>query len=514
LAIAVIACRAQIGLRAPPVEVEVSLAPGLPTFNVVGLPAMVVRESKERVRSALLHSGFSFPAGRITVNLSPADMPKRSGRFDLPIALGILVASGQLRIRTAEGASTEFYGELGLNGELKAVAGLLPAALQALQCGRDLLIPTASVPEVVPLLRSARNGGSIRAADHLLAVHAHLQGCQPLTPLEPVSEPPRSGVSAVPMFPDLSDVRGQLQAKRALLVAAAGSHSLLMVGPPGVGKSMLALRLAGLLPPLSDSEALEVASIAAVGGMQRTHFGVRPMRTPHHTISPAALIGGGINAMPGEISLAHHGVLFLDELLEYDRRALEALREPLESGVASIARASLRAQYPAQFQLVAAMNPCPCGQFGDPMGRCRCTPAELERYRARLSAPLLDRLDIQIEVPRLQADDFEQPPPGQSSPVLAQRVRDARDIQLGRQGVANSRLSEAQVEQLCAPDTYGAAILAQAVQRFGFSARSRQRVLRLARTIADLAGKSGVSATHVSEAITYRQPGRAHPDQR
>ena len=518
MSIAAVSCRAQLGLEAPLVRVEVSLSAGLPAFNIVGLPAMVVKESKDRVRSALVHSGFNFPAGRITVSLSPADMPKRGGRFDLPIAVGILLASQQLRA-PAHGlpyARQEFYGELGLNGELKAVPGLLLAAAQAARearsCGeaRELFVPQASGADAQILLRREGSGISIRAPDHLLAVCSHIEGTRPLPALARMPEA-SVAVSAQPAAPvlDLGDVRGQLQAKRALTIAAAGSHSILMIGPPGVGKSMLALRLPGLLPPLSEEEALEVAAIAAASGVQAGPFGRRPIRVPHHTTSAVALIGGGARARPGEISLAHHGVLFLDELLEFDRRALEALREPLESGQVSISRAGIQAQYPAQFQLVAAMNPCPCGRLGDPSELCACTPAEVARYRARVSAPLLERLDIHLEVPRVLATDFNGPAvPAESSACIAERVRRAREIQVARQRCCNSRLADGQLERICRLDGGAREVLERAMQALRLSARSRQRILRLARTIADLGGEPSVTAAHVSEAITYRSLDR------
>ncbi|HEY6481953.1 MAG TPA: YifB family Mg chelatase-like AAA ATPase [Steroidobacteraceae bacterium] len=502
---AAVACRAQVGLQAPLVRVEVSLGSGLPTFNIVGLPAAAVRESKDRVRAALIHSDFEFPAGRITVNLSPADVPKRGGRFDLPIAIGVLLASAQLRLRSAAlcAPAIELYGELGLNGELKPVCGLLLAAAHAAAAGHEVIIPQGNAGELQVLLRA--HGLTIFTADHLLGVCAHLAGRAPLVQLCAPCAPAFAVASGTPL--DLQDVRGQLQAKRALTVAAAGAHSLIMIGPPGAGKSMLARRLAGLLPPLTEAEALEVAAIASIGdgGFNCASFGLRPVRTPHHTASAAALIGGGARARPGEISLAHRGILFLDELLEYDRRALEALREPLESGTVCITRAALQAQYPAEFQLVAAMNPCPCGRFGDAAGGCRCTPGEISQYRARISAPLLERLDIHVEVQRLRVSDFDEAnTAGESSVAVAARVALARGAQLARQGVCNARLSDADTERICALDATGRALLAQAMQRFGFSARARQKILRLARTIADLGAQLSISARDVNEAVTYR----------
>lgn len=524
--VAVVACRAQIGLQAPLVRVEVSLDCGLPTFNIVGLPATVVKESRDRVRAALVNAHFEFPAGRITVNLSPADIPKRGGRFDLPIALGILLASGEVKmpcVRTRRGASEadqpfrraiavpgEFYGELGLSGALKPVPGILLAAASAAREGHEIVIPYDNAEEVRVLLQeTVTRKLVVRAATHLLDVCSHLSGQVPLKPLS--SEPGRLARPAPEGLPDMGDVKGQLAAKRALAVAAAGGHSLLMIGPPGAGKSMLAMRLPGLLPPLSDTESLEVAAIASASGtgFRPETFGQRPVRTPHHTASAVSLIGGGARARPGEISLAHHGVLFLDELLEFDRRALEALREPLESGVVSIARASLQACYPAQFQLVAAMNPCPCGRYGDPAGACSCTPAIVAQYRARVSAPLLDRLDIHLEVPRVDTSDFEAGTVAtETTAVIAEGVRRARRIQLLRQERCNARLPDSLVYRYCAPDRPARRILEQAMRVLQLSARARQRILRLARTIADLDGVDVIGTLQVTEAITYRSLDR------
>jgi magnesium chelatase family protein len=521
MSLARIACRAQIGLDAPLVHVEVNLGSGLPMFSIVGLPKMVVRESKERVRAALLNSHFEFPAGRITVNLAPADLPKEGGRFDLPIALGILIASKQIRPTTqASGIdnATEFYGELGLGGELRPTRGLLLAAAHASRQGHELIVPRSSAHEALVAART-----TVRAADHLLEVCAHVEGRELLVPLAP-----RSATSATAVLDssaqgartwnghglpstggglDLCDVRGQFLAKRALVIAAAGEHSLLMVGPPGSGKSMLAQRLAELLPPLTEPEALEVASIASVStsGFNASEFGQRPFRSPHHSASGPALVGGGSRARPGEISLAHRGVLFLDELPEFKKGVLEALREPLEAGVVSVSRAALQTQYPAVFQLIAAMNPCPCGRQWDPSGDCRCTPTEVQRYRSRISGPLLDRMDMHVEVPRVEVDEFnEEMDRGETSATAAVRVARARDIQLTRQGVCNARLSDAHVDRVCAPDQEGRRILELSMKRLGFSARARQKILKLARTIADLDEETGVSASHVSQAVMLR----------
>jgi magnesium chelatase family protein len=473
----------------------------LPTFCIVGLPATVVKESKERVRAALLNSGFEFPAGRIIVNLAPADFPKEGGRFDLPIALGILVASGQIQPAFVDDSgfmTDEFYGELGLDGELRVPRGLLLAVAHASRDGHEVIVPRVGANEALLVARTP-----VRAASHLLEVCAHVEGkalLEALSPLERRYATPQGKL-------DLRDVRGQIHAKSALVIAAAGSHSLLFIGPPGSGKSMLAQRLPGLLPPLTDAEALEVASIASISsaGFNAAHFGQRPFRSPHHTASGAALVGGGTRARPGEISLAHHGVLFLDELLEFERRVLEALREPLEAGVVSVSRAALQTQYPAAFQLVAAMNPCPCGRGGDPSGNCNCTPAEIRRYRSKISGPLLDRIDMHVEVPRVDLGEFEEAADrGESSASAALRVVRARQVQVSRQGVCNARLADSQVDRWCRPDRAGRSVLELAIRRLGFSARARGRILKLARTIADLDGEDAVTALHVSQAIMLR----------
>jgi magnesium chelatase family protein len=515
LSLARIACRGQIGLDAPLVQVEVNLGSGLPMFCIVGLPATVVKESKERVRAAILNSNFEFPAGRITVNLAPADLPKEGGRFDLPIALGILIASQQIKPTTQAcgiDAATEFYGELGLGGELRSTRGLLLAAAHASRHGHELIVPRSNAHEALVVART-----TVRAADHLLEVCAHVEGREqliPLAPLSAVSSNTGARASNGDGMPgtgggclDLSDVRGQLYAKRALVIAAAGEHSLLMVGPPGSGKSMLAQRLAGLLPPLTEPEALEVASIASVSasGFNANEFGRRPFRSPHHSASGPALVGGGSRARPGEISLAHRGVLFLDELPEFRRGVLEALREPLEAGVVSVSRAAMQTQYPAAFQLIAAMNPCPCGRQGDPSGNCNCTPREIQRYRSRISGPLLDRMDMHVEVPRVEVDEFsEATGRGESSAIAAARVARARDIQLTRQGVCNARLTEACVDRVCAPDKEGLRILELSMKCLGFTARARQRILKLARTIADLDEAVTIGASHVGQAVMLR----------
>ncbi|HEY6923665.1 MAG TPA: YifB family Mg chelatase-like AAA ATPase [Steroidobacteraceae bacterium] len=498
--LATVACRAQIGLHAPLVHVEVSLSPGLPAFSIVGLPATVVKESKERVRAALTNSRFEFPAGHITVNLAPADLPKEGGRFDLPIALGILLASGQIA-GSANPEAIEFYGELGLSGELKPVRGLLLAALNASRWGHEIVVPRRNAEEARLACRAP-----IRAADHLLEVCAHVAKTELLPDCNSGHSqflPSQAQGNTL----DLTDVRGQIHAKRALVIAAAGGHSLLMIGPPGSGKSMLAQRLPGLLPGLTAAESLEVASIAAVSnlGFDESNFGRRPFRAPHHTASAPALVGGGSRARPGEASLAHHGVLFLDELPEFPRATLEALREPLESGVVSVSRAALQTQYPAAFQLVAAMNPCPCGHQGDPSAECKCTPAEVARYRGKISGPLLDRIDMHVEVPRVEVIEFDDAVDrGESTSSAAARIVRTRQVQLARQGICNARLADSQVERWCRPDRAGRNVLERAMKWLGLSARARGRILKLARTIADLDGDERINELHVSQAVMLR----------
>lgn len=500
MAIATILSRAQNGLDAPQVRVEVDIASGLPALTLVGLPETVVKESKDRVRSALVNSNFELPPGRITVNLAPADLPKEGGRFDLPIAIGMLVASGQLPAEAA--ARCEFYGELSLSGELQPVIGALPAALAAGKVGHSLVVPQGNAHETNMVSECA-----VATAHHLLDVCAHLAGQRQLEFRRGTGV--GSGKAAAP---DLSDVRGQPQAKRALEIAAAGEHSLLFLGPPGTGKSMLAQRLPGILPPLTEAEALEVAAVRSISGrpLKLEEWGVRPFRSPHHTASGVALVGGGSHPRPGEISLAHLGVLFLDELPEFDRRVLEVLREPLESGCITVSRAARQAEFPARFQLIAAMNPCPCGYLGDTASRCRCTAEQVQRYRQRISGPLLDRLDMHVEVPRVPAEMLrESSESAESSADVSQRALQARAAQLSRQAKVNARLSAREAEQFCAPDAQGRVVLERAMQRFALSARAYHRILKLARTIADLAGHERVGTADISEAIGLRKLDRA-----
>ncbi len=438
--VAVLSSRALNGMMAPEVRVEAHLAGGLPAFTLVGLPETEVKEARDRVRAALQNSRFEFPARRITVNLAPADLPKESGRFDLPIALAILAASGQLPGNNL--ANYEFAGELALTGELRSIRGALAMTLAARAQGKTLILPMESAREAA-LVEGAR----ILAANHLLEVCAHLLGRAEL----PVPVP--TDTAAVPNYPDLSDIKGQSAAKRALEVAATGGHSILMSGPPGTGKSMLAARFPGILPPMTEIEALESAAVRSLnGGFRLETWRQRPFRSPHHTASAVALVGGGGSPRPGEISLAHHGVLFLDELPEFDRKVLEVLREPLESGRITISRAARQADFPARFQLVAAMNPCPCGYLGHPNGKCRCTPDQVVRYRAKLSGPLLDRIDLQIEVPALSEKEMTGSSEGESSQAVQQRVDAARSRQLARQGKRNADLKPSEIDRYCAPD--------------------------------------------------------------
>jgi magnesium chelatase family protein len=493
--LATIHSRAQAGVDAPEVTVEVHMSSGLPALAIVGLPEAAVRESKDRVRSALINSRFDFPARKITVNLAPADLPKEGGRFDLPIALGILAASGQLPVETLR--DLEFLGELSLSGELRPVRGALPAALKTRAAGRTLLVPADNADEAALV-----SDVTILGVRHLLDVCAHLLGQQRLLPH--VSQL----TDQVPRYDDLSEVRGQHQAKRALEIAAAGGHSLLFIGPPGTGKSMLASRLPGILPPMNDEEALESAAVASISerGFDAGQWRRRSVRTPHHTASGIALVGGGSYPRPGEISLAHHGVLFLDELPEFDRHALEVLREPLESGSIVVSRAARQAEFPARFQLIAAMNPCPCGYLGDSSGRCHCTSDQIQRYRARVSGPLLDRIDLHVEVPRL-AHDVLRPgsePDGEASREVAQRVITARQRQTARSGKANARLATREVNRYCILSDGSHRLLERAMEQLGLSARGYHRVLKVARTIADLADSDVISDAHVAEAIGYR----------
>lgn len=495
MSVAILRSRAQIGVDAPQVTIEVFLSGGLPTFSVVGLAETAVRESKDRVRGAIISSGFRFPQERITVNLGPADMRKTGGRFDLPIALGILAAS---RLVAKDQFDTfEFYGELALNGEIRCVPGILPAAIKAQNIDRNIMVPRENGEE------ASLAHHNVHVAGSLLEVTAHLNGSkvQETVVPKPVSAIPARG-------PDLADVKGQNHAKRGLEIAAAGGHNILFIGPPGTGKSMLAQRLPGLMPRMSHDEAIESAAIESVLArpVETLNWRRRPFRAPHHTASAAALVGGGSDPRPGEISRAHHGVLFLDELAEFNRHVLEVLREPMESGQITISRAGRQADFPARFQLVAAMNPCPCGYLGDPRGDCRCSADYVRRYRAKISGPLLDRIDLQIEVVRPSARLLRPDAPAEeASSVVARRVKAARLIQLQRSGVCNAELGGAALKESFTAENACWDLMEQAMESLAMSARAYQRVQRVARTIADLGDSDIITTAHIGEALSLRQ---------
>ncbi len=493
MAFAVVYSRALTGVTAPLVQVEVHLANGLPQFNLVGLPDAEVRESRERVRAALANCGFKFPSRRITVNLAPAGLPKQSSRFDLPIALGILAASGQLVDQNLK--NYEFAGELALSGELRPVRGALPMAVAVGRNGRQFVLPAASASEGM-----LAGGVTILAAHHLLEVCNHLSGEKPLSGQSPMALPKG------PEYPDMADVRGQQQIKRALEIAAAGSHHVLMVGPPGTGKSMLAARFPGICPPLTDNEALESAALHATSQerFSTAQWRRRPFRQPHHSVTAVAMAGGGVHARPGEISLAHCGTLHLDEMAEFERQVLEMLREPMETGFITVSRAARKTTYPAQFQLVGAMNPCPCGYRGHPSGRCHCTAEQIARYARRISGPLLDRIDLQLEVPALSATELQQGAVGESSAQIRVRVEQAVKRQLSRQGLRNAMLGSSELAHWVKLDEPDQQFLLQAAQQFELSARAIHRVLRVARTVADIDGCDRVGRTALGEALCYR----------
>jgi magnesium chelatase family protein len=496
------------GVEARPVDVQVQIAGGVPAFSIVGLADKAVGESRERVRAALSAIGLGLPPKRITVNLAPADLPKEGSHYDLPIALGLLVAMGVLPAQEME--RFVVIGELSLDGAINAVAGALPAAIGANARGRGLICPHACGPEAAWAGMGADNPGGVLAPRSIIALVNHFKGTQVLS--EP--EPMKAGEAGT--LPDLRDIKGQESAKRALEIAAAGGHNMLMVGPPGSGKSMLAARLPGILPPLAPREMLEVSMIASIAGeLLTTGMGRRrAFRSPHHSASMAALVGGGLRAKPGEVSLAHRGVLFLDELPEFPRQVLDSLRQPIETGEAVVARANAHVTYPARFQLVAAMNPCRCGHAGDPSRACPRVPRCVSDYQSKLSGPLLDRIDIHIEVPPVSPADLALPPPAEGSAEVAARVAAARAVQEERYGrlappggpSLNAHAEGELLDRVATPDEPGVKLLTEAAARMRLTARGYHRVLRVARTLADLDGSPGVRRAHVAEALAYREP--------
>lgn len=497
MSLAVVHSRACAGIKAPAVVIEVHLSKGLPGFSIAGLPETAVKESRHRVRSAIINSNFEFPVRRITVNLAPADLPKEGGRFDLPIALGILAASGQIPREVL--SIYEIIGELALSGELRPCQGIIPVAIAAKEAGRSLILPEANSKESAWVSQLITYG-----ATSLKEVVAHLLNHAPL----PETQPPLSFFSEKSL--NLSDVQGQMHGRRALEIAAAGRHSLLMIGSPGSGKTMLASRLPGILPPLVEAEALDVASIYSVSraGFNFSDWGKRPFRSPHHSASSPALIGGCNPPLPGEISLAHHGVLFLDELPEFSRAVLEGLREPLESGQVMVSRAGNQATFPADFQLIAAMNPCPCGYLGDAKDRCCCTRDQIHRYQNRISGPLLDRIDMYLPVQPVAPSQLmknEISVTNESSALVRERVSRAQKIQLQRQGKSNALLNVEEISVQCRLSSVDQSFLSEAIETLGLSARAYHRILKLARTIADLAAYENIQRPQLQEAISYRR---------
>ncbi len=498
MSLAIVYSRAKLGVNAPLVTVEVHISNGLPGLSIVGLPETAVKESKDRVRGAIINSNFDFPMRRVTINLAPADLPKEGGRFDLPIAIGILAASKQ--IPTDKLDQYEFVGELALTGALRKIHGIIPFVNQCNIANRTPIIPEENANEA-SLMQSV----DTLITNHLLSVCSHLKNQAKLPTISKTE-----GVTSSVIINDMSEVKGQAHAKRALEIAAAGGHSLIFVGPPGTGKSMLASRLPEILPPMTNIEAIETASIMSISGKSFDNklWMKRPFRSPHHTASAVALVGGGSNPKPGEISLSHNGIMFLDELPEFDRRVLEVLREPLESGHITISRATQQAEFPARFQLIAAMNPCPCGYLGDKNGRCSCNQNQVQKYRAKISGPLMDRIDMHIEVPRLTNSDLRKHHQSESSIEIRERVNAARNIQLSRCETQNSQLSSKQVDQYCNLSEENEILLTNAAEHLGLSARAFHRILKVSRTIADLDNASEIKTHHLTEAMSYRRLDR------
>ncbi len=498
--LAAVLSRAEFGVQAPQVRVEVHISRGLPGLSIVGMPETAVKESKDRVRAAIMNSGYEFPRHRITINLSPADIPKQGGRYDLPIAIGVLAASDQ--VRRDKLLDVELVGELALGGDLRPIRGILPVVSEVAETGRSLICPVDNGVEAA-LVQSC----DCMLANNILEVCAWLDA---------VDELPRAEINGLQRnhhFPDLADVKGQEHAKRALTIAAAGKHNLLFYGPPGTGKTMLASRLPGILPNLTENEALETASVASISaqGFDPSSWSQPPFRAPHHTASAAALVGGGSNPMPGEISLAQNGILFLDELPEFSRHVLEVLREPLESGKIIISRAARTAEFPARFQLLASLNPCPCGYFGDPDRTCECSVGQIQNYRNRISGPLLDRIDLQVEVPRIPHKTLRQSSPATiNSQQIKQQVMQSRQRQLKRnKGKCNAQLEGKEIEQFIPLSEPQLDFLETVVDQLRLSARAYHRIIKVSRTIADLEGSEIVEQHHLAEAISFRGFDRA-----